>query len=125
MKNKWKNKYKINMSSTINECGIMYNMVLSGYFDEFLTIEEKDKIIKLLAVTKTNEEFFDLDFFKENKRIYKMMIDKLSGKNEANNAPPCNVCGSDRFYVDLQRRAGDEARNFEIHCPGCGGIQYL
>ena len=113
------------MSSIENECYVMYQMLISGYFDDIISSEERDKLALDLNLIKTNEDFFNLPFFKENKAIYKMMIDKLSGKNEANNAPPCKVCGSDRFYVDLQRRAGDEARNFEIHCPGCGGIQYL
>lgn len=113
------------VNNIVTECRIMYDMLIAGYFNDELSNEERIKLMKQLTVTTTPVDFFDLPFFKKNQKIYEMMVDKLSGKNEANNAPPCGVCGSDRFYVDLQRRAGDEARNFEIHCPGCGGIQYI
>lgn len=109
----------------ILECGVINGMLKSGYFNDILTDEEIQELEIQLPKIKNNEQFFELSIFKENIKIYNMMIKKLSGKNEANNAPPCGICGSDRFYVDLQRRSGDEARNFEIHCPGCNSIQFL
>lgn len=102
------------------ECTVLYHMVNCGAIDLGAMAPE---FYKKVVSTKTADEFFDLEVFKNNQDVNTMMISKLSGKNEANNAPPCRSCGSDRYYVDLQRRSGDEERNYEIHCPSCGSVQ--
>lgn len=101
----------------VAECNILWHMSKCGAIEE----ENEQKLIDC----KTEEQFFNLNIFKNQQKTYDMMVKKLSGKNEANNAPKCNKCGSDRFYLDRQTRSADEERNFEIHCPGCNSIQKL
>lgn len=103
------------------ELQLLFIMNRGGMFPSLNMQDLESKIL----TTQNNNEFFELPIFDEYKKTYDLMIAKLSSKNEANNAPKCGKCGSDRFYVDLQRRSGDEERNYEIHCPSCGSIQKL
>lgn len=78
----------------------------------------KEMYIFLSQIT-SEEDLFDTVIFEKQRKINDMKIKKLSGKNEANNAPKCPRCKSERYYLDEQRKAGDEIRNFDIVCPNC------
>jgi len=96
-----------------------------NFKDKKLNTEEGRRITnERILECRNKQDFFNLPIFEENQQIDKMMIEKLSDKNEANMGPPCPNCKSNRFYVTIQRRSADEAVNNELHCPGCGLIQF-
>jgi DNA-directed RNA polymerase subunit M/transcription elongation factor TFIIS len=106
---------------------LMYIMNFGGFshLDGMDNPEFAEKKFNELKNVKTEEELFNTIIFDEQRKINNMKIEKLSGKNETNNASKCPKCQGDRYYVDEQRRAGDEARTFEIRCPGCRFVQKL
>jgi DNA-directed RNA polymerase subunit M/transcription elongation factor TFIIS len=91
-------------------------------------LDSKEKINKVwseLGKVKTKEDLFSTSLYDSERKKDEDTIKKLSEKNKANVAPKCPRCKSERFYVEEQRRSGDEGKNFEIHCPTCGYIQFL
>lgn len=109
------------------ECDILIYMISNGAFPDNPALNGKENIeaaIANLSKASNNEDFFKCPVFDNQRKVNEMMIEKLSGHNEANQAPPCPKCKSNRFYLDKQRKAADEAINNEIHCPGCGKIEY-
>jgi DNA-directed RNA polymerase subunit M/transcription elongation factor TFIIS len=106
---------EINIDLAIMNCG-GFNY-LDGMKDSNSTIAKQ--MYYELSQTSSEENLFDSVVFQKQRKINDMKIKKLSGKNEANNAPKCPRCGNERYYLDEQRRAGDEIRNFDIVCPSC------
>lgn len=104
----------------VEEINILVDMIQYGYFDD----EEILSSLPQLINTTTKEEFFNSPVFKKQKATNDMMVNKLSGKNEANVGPPCRVCGNETFYVSAQTRAADEAITNKLNCPACGNIEY-
>ena len=107
------------------ECLVI--QIEAGCFDEtdiYLSEEEKIQDIYLLRSAVTKEDFYKSKVYRINQEMNDKTIKKLSGKNEANTAPPCPKCGSERYKVTAQRRASDEPMNHEITCPSCSAVEY-
>lgn len=111
------------MSTTNYDQGIaLYQMYVINH------TKNQDGIIKDLTEEQYNfvrdmkneEGIFDSIFFKEQRKISEMEVEKLSGRNEANNASACPRCGGERYNVDKQTRSFDEGRSFYIKCGTCG-----
>lgn len=101
-------------------------MINNGAFegeDGFENPSSVTTCLECLNKVSNVTEFFDTPIFYKNKRINDMMITKLSGKNEANQGPPCPRCGGERYFLRIQRRGSDEMANNELHCSGCGLVQ--
>lgn len=90
-----------------------------NYLEGMRDINQARQHYQKLSQVKSEDEIFDSVIFERQRKISNMKVKKLSGKNEANNAPKCPRCGNERYYLDEQRKAGDEIRNFEIKCPSC------
>lgn len=110
------------------EIQILMAVMNCGGFNNLEGMKElenaKQKYYQLSQIN-SEEDLFDTVIFEQQQKINDMKIKKLSGKNETNNAEKCPKCKSDRYYVDEQRKAGDEPRNFEIRCPTCNLVQLM
>lgn len=122
---------KFNKMSSITELlnyemNIQVFMIANGFFDGAENFESPDDLkdtMTTLSLISNVDQFFNTTIFKKNKKINDMMIDKLSGKDKDNDNTPCPRCGGERKFLRVQRRAGDEGANNELHCVSCGLVQ--
>lgn len=103
------------------ECALLIDL---GFYDHIPEIKNNKKHHSdFLRSIENDKDIFESKIFEPQRKIKEMEIQKLAGKNEANNAPPCPRCGGDRYNIDKQTRSGDEARSFYIKCGTCGLTQ--
>lgn len=107
---------------SLYERNIQGFMLLNGYYDQFKSEEEIQKCTESLSKVVDVNTFFNTPIFEKEKDVYNMMVDKLSGKNEDSDIPPCPKCGGERKFKRIQRRSNDEIANNEYHCVSCGSI---
>jgi len=110
--------YEANCLKLQIDCGCFDNMQIFSSEEE--KINESSRLLQISNVSS----YYDCKVFAENAKLKEMVLKKLSGKNEANTAPPCPRCGSDRYSISAQRRSADEPMNHEIHCPTCNNIEF-
>jgi DNA-directed RNA polymerase subunit M/transcription elongation factor TFIIS len=69
----------------------------------------------------TIDELFNCPIFESYKEVEKERNEKFLKPSVEGSEGPCRFCKSTETYlIEKQRRSGDEAKDFDIHCSKCG-----
>lgn len=67
------------------------------------------------------EEFFDSSIFNTCQTVEKERDEKFLKPDNEGSEGICRFCKSENTYlIEKQRRSGDEAKDFDVHCGRCG-----